>query len=137
MPPAARKAARRKVLVIDDNQDATFALKKMLELVGHQVVSAGDGAAGIALAREIVPQVILCDIGLPGGMSGYDFAAAVRSDPVLKSVYLVAVSGYGQDEDRHRAKMAGFDNHMTKPVSGMDLEDLLTALPRFTDTNQG
>jgi PAS domain S-box-containing protein len=131
--PAARSAARRRILLIDDRRDAILPAKKMLELAGHEVFTAGDGPSGMALAREIRPDAILCDIGLPDGMNGYDVAAAIRAEPVLREVYLVALSGYGQEEDRERARAAGFDHHLTKPVSMRGLETLLTAFPRFPD----
>jgi PAS domain S-box-containing protein len=124
-------AVPRRVLLIDDRRDAILPVRKMLELAGHEVFTAADGASGVALARAIRPEVIFCDIGLPDGMSGYDVAAAVRSDSMLAGVYLVALSGYGQEEDRRRSQEAGFDNHLTKPVSIGDLETLIGTLPRF------
>lgn len=76
------------------------------------------------LARQVEPHVVLCDIGLPG-MSGYEFAHAVRADAHLKEVRLIAVSGYGQDEDRQRARDSGFDQHLTKPVRREQLKALI------------
>jgi PAS domain S-box-containing protein len=124
-------AARKRVLLIDDRRDAILPARRMLELAGHDVTIAGDGPSGVALAREIVPDVILCDIGLPDGMSGYDVARAIRAEPRLREIYVVAVSGYGQEEDRQKAREAGFDYHLTKPVSKASLESLMATLPRF------
>lgn len=120
--------ARRRVLVIDDLEDAAFAIKKLLELDGHEVFTAADGPRGLELAREVVPEVVLCDIGLPA-MSGYEVAAALRAEPVLRRAHLVAVSGYGQEEDRQQARQAGFDDHLTKPVSRDRLRSLFSAVP--------
>jgi CheY-like chemotaxis protein len=122
--------------LIDDRRDAILPAKKMLELAGHDVFTACDGPSGVALASAIVPDVILCDIGLPEGMTGYDVAAAIRSAPAVKDVYLVAVSGYGQDEDRQRARAAGFDNHLTKPVGKSSLDTMMASLPRFPDSKR-
>jgi CheY-like chemotaxis protein len=126
-------AVPRRVLLIDDRRDAILPARKMLEMAGHEVFTAADGASGVALARAMRPDIIFCDIGLPDGMSGYDVVAAVRRDSTLSGVYVVALSGYGQEEDRRRSQEAGFDNHLTKPVSIDDLEKLIGALPRFAD----
>jgi CheY-like chemotaxis protein/two-component sensor histidine kinase len=115
---------RKRVLVVDDYQDALLAIRKMLELDGHEVYTAADGARAIELIREFTPHVVLCDIGLPG-MSGYEFARAVRSEPGLQAVRLIAVSGYGQEEDRQRARESGFDYHLTKPVRREQLKTLI------------
>ena len=132
VPPRTADAPRR-VLLIDDRRDAILPVRKMLELSGHEVVTAADGTSGIAMARAIRPDVIFCDIGLPDGMSGYEVAARIRTDSNLKDVYLVALSGYGQEHDRRRSREAGFDNHLTKPVTKDDLERLIETLPRFAD----
>lgn len=89
----------RRVLLIDDRRDAILPTKAILERLGHKVSTASDGQSGLNLARQVVPEVILCDIGLPGEWTGYDVAAAIRSDAALRDVYLVAVSGYGAEED--------------------------------------
>ena len=92
----------------------------LLELIGHEVEVAFDGADGLAKARASRPEVVLCDIGLPG-MDGYAVARALRAAPETASAFLIALTGYGQDDDRRRALEAGFDAHLTKPA---DLEDL-------------
>ena len=114
-----------RVLIIDDNRDAALPMNKLLSMRGHTVAVAVDGPSGVAKAREFNPDVILCDIGLPGQMNGYDAAQALRADPTTKGAFLVAVTGFGQDEDRRRAALAGFDRHMTKPVSYVDLVALM------------
>lgn len=104
-----------RVLVVEDNRDTAETLRDLLELCGHEVVVAHTGPDGLSFAREFRPDVVLCDIGLPG-MDGYDLAAALRRDPATASARLIAVSGYGRDEDRTRALEVGFDRHMLKPV---------------------
>lgn len=115
-------AAPLGVLVIEDHRDGAESLRMMLELFGHEVRVAHTGQAGIEIAREFQPAVILCDLGLAGGMSGYDVARSLRQDPALAGVRLVAVSGYGQPEDKARAQAAGFDFHFTKPVDPVELQ---------------
>jgi len=113
-----------KVLVVDDNQDAANALRLLLEGDGHEVKTASDGVAGLALAREYKPDYLLLDIGLPR-LSGYDVAASLRADPAMKPTILVAITGYGQVHDRVRTAAAGFDHHLTKPVEFSVLQRLL------------
>src|SRR4029453_3865661 len=96
-----------------------------LRLSGHVVRLARSGGEGIAAAREFSPDVVLCDIGLEGGMDGYAVARALRSDPVFVGSYLVAVTGYGREEDIQRAREAGFDRPLTKPVDPKALELML------------
>jgi CheY-like chemotaxis protein/anti-sigma regulatory factor (Ser/Thr protein kinase) len=124
-PPAqARPAATpRRVLVIDDNNDAANALRLLLENEGHEVKVAHDGVSGLALAREYRPEYLLLDIGLPR-LSGYDIAARVRGDPVLKGTTIVAITGYGQLHDRARTAAVGFDHHLTKPVEFTALQEV-------------
>ncbi len=119
--PVERRAAavrerHRRVLVIEDNIDAADSLRDVLQVQGHEVAVAYDGGSGIALAREFRPEVVLCDIGLPG-MDGYEVARAFRADEALRSAQLVALSGYALAEDQQRASEAGFDQHLTKPPS--------------------
>lgn len=116
-PPAeAATTGARRVLVVDDNVDSATMLGHLLRLAGHEVTVAHDGPEALEQARAHAPDVIVCDIGLPGGMSGYEVAAAVRADPALSATRLVALTGYGRPEDRQRALEAGFDAHLTKPV---------------------
>ncbi|HWB00208.1 MAG TPA: PAS domain S-box protein, partial [Pirellulales bacterium] len=121
--PAA-DAKRRRVLVVDDSVDAAKTIAMLLRLWGHDVKTAHDGAEALAIAHDFLPEVVLLDIGLPG-MNGYELARRMRSEPPLAKVRLVAVSGYGQQEDLRRSKEAGFDQHFTKPVEPAALERLL------------
>jgi signal transduction histidine kinase/ActR/RegA family two-component response regulator len=125
---AGGKDFRRRVLVIDDNLDAAESLRDVLELNGHEVRVAEDGPGGIALARRFVPDVLVCDLGLPG-MDGYEVARTFRADPVLAGVFLVALSGYALPEDRRRSAAAGFVHHLAKPPDLDFLEGLLRDLP--------
>jgi PAS domain S-box-containing protein len=132
-PPAATQVDRqggpsRLVLIVEDNPDAGRTLGDVLELSGHRVRVVTDARSGVALAREVRPDVILCDIGMPE-MDGYDFARAIRSDPVLRRTRLIAVTGYAQPEDDERARQAGFDAHLPKPPPLDVLERLLREEP--------
>ena len=126
-PVLAKRAYR--ILVIEDNRDAAKSMKKLLELVGHRVETAFSGAAGVEAARAFHPQVVLCDIGLPGGMDGYAVARALRQEASLASAHLIALTGYAQEEDQRCAREAGFNRHMTKPVDFPELQAVLASLP--------
>ncbi len=115
---------RRRVLVVEDNADAAESLASLLTLEGFDVRAAHDGLTAIHLARSFRPEVVLLDIGLPG-MDGYEVARRLRQEDGLKQALLVALTGYGQDQDRRRSAEAGFDHHLVKPVSPSLLEDLL------------
>ncbi|HSU82374.1 MAG TPA: MEDS domain-containing protein [Thermoanaerobaculia bacterium] len=123
-PDAVPHSAARKILVIEDNPDAAATMRDFLELSGHEVELAVSGTDGVQAARELHPEVVLCDLGLPG-MTGYEVATALRKDPETRSAKLIAVTGYGRDEDRRRSKEAGFDLHLTKPVDPVQLKALL------------
>jgi CheY-like chemotaxis protein len=120
----AEGGARRRILVVDDNRDAAQALRLLLEADGHEVRMAGDGASGLAAAREYRPDVALLDIGLPK-MNGFELAQRIREDPSLEGTLLVAVTGYGQMHDRARASASGFQHHLVKPVEFGALRQLL------------
>jgi CheY-like chemotaxis protein len=109
------------VLVVEDNRDAADSLRMFLELAGAQVAVAYTGPEGLQMARQFGPDVVLCDIGLPG-LSGYEVARCLRQDPATAGVHLVAVSGYGQPEDREKSRRAGFDAHLVKPVEPGELQ---------------
>ena len=100
----------------------------MLELGDHRVEVAYSGPEGIQKAKRFGPDVVFCDIGLPG-MDGYEVARTFRSDDRLRSAYLVALSGYAQPEDQQRAADAGFDRHMAKPPVTERIDDVLNELP--------
>jgi two-component system CheB/CheR fusion protein len=96
----------------------------LLEVLGHQVTVAYSGPEGVQAAAQCQPDVVLCDIGLPG-LNGYGVASELRRNPATAHAHLIAVTGYGRDEDRRRAHEAGFDHHLTKPVDPGDLQPLL------------
>jgi CheY-like chemotaxis protein len=116
--------ARRRVFVIDDNHDAAETLAELIEMLGHTPVVAYDAFAGLASASEELPDVVLCDIGLPD-IDGYEFARQFRAIPSSDAVRLVALSGYAQPEDVTRATEAGFDVHVAKPPAPEKLAALL------------
>jgi PAS domain S-box-containing protein len=120
----ARNGNRLRILVVEDNRDAANSLRVLLELLGHQVAVAYSGPEGVSAARQERPDVVLCDIGLPG-LNGYGVARALRQDPTTAATRLIAVTGYGSDEDRRLSREAGFDLHLTKPVDPLDLQPLL------------
>jgi PAS domain S-box-containing protein len=126
--PAPAQRTHR-ILVIEDNRDAAESMKMLLGLVGHQVETAYTGAAGVETARAFHPQVVLCDIGLPGEMDGYAVARALRQEPSLASAHLIALTGYAQEDDQRCAREAGFNRHMTKPVDFAELQTVLASLP--------
>jgi PAS domain S-box-containing protein len=115
-----------RVLVVDDNVDMARSIGMLLAQLGHTLSTAHDGPAALEAARKFKPDVILLDIGLPG-LDGYRVAEALRREPAFASVRLIAVSGYGQAEDRKRAEEAGFDLHLVKPVDMGTLVSALTA----------
>jgi signal transduction histidine kinase/ActR/RegA family two-component response regulator len=117
-------AGARRILVVEDNPDAAATLRDFLELSGHEVELAVSGLDGVQAARKFHPEVVLCDLGLPG-MDGFEVAAELRRDPETASAKLIAVTGYGREEDRRRSKEAGFDLHLTKPVDPAQLRALL------------
>jgi two-component system CheB/CheR fusion protein len=122
--------ARRRIVVVDDNVDAAESLALLLQHDGHEVQVAHDGHAALDAARGFRPDLVLLDIGLPG-MDGYDVARRLRIDPEVPALTLVALTGFGQDEDRRRTSAAGFDHHLTKPVEYDALAELIgTALRR-------
>jgi CheY-like chemotaxis protein len=125
--PVSDHAGSRRVLIIDDRRDAALPMQTLLRRLGHDVEVAQDGPEGVLKAMASRPEVVLCDIGLPGGMDGYAVAAALRSDATTRSAYLVAVTGYGQEDDRRKAIEAGFDRHLTKPVGLATLREVLAA----------
>jgi CheY-like chemotaxis protein len=120
--PAGRETPRR-IVVIDDNFDAAESLAMLLRLKGHEVHVAYDGPAGVALALKMDPDSVLIDIGLPG-IDGYEVAKQLRAQENGRAL-LVALTGYGQTEDRIKSEQAGFDHHLVKPVAQNVLEDLL------------
>jgi PAS domain S-box-containing protein len=113
-----------RVLVVEDHPDSADMMAFLIEAHGHQVFKARDGASALATALAVRPNVVFCDIGLPG-MNGYELAAEMRKQSQLGDMRLIAVSGYGREEDRQRAEAAGFDAHLTKPIEPQVLHSLL------------
>jgi signal transduction histidine kinase len=117
-----------RVLVVDDNLDVATTLRDLLAANGHEVEVAHDGPAALEKARGFRPEVILCDLGLPG-MTGFELATRLRREPSGARSRIVAISGYGRESDRARAREVGFDEHLTKPVSEHTLARALRGAP--------
>jgi len=129
-------AAPQCILVVDDNRDAVESLAFLLQLAGHRVDTAFDGEAAFALAQQVRPDVVLLDLGMPK-VSGYEVARRIREQPWGKQIYLVALSGWGQADEKLRTQEAGFDAHLVKPVAPEALNRLLAttgAQPRDSGT---
>jgi PAS domain S-box-containing protein len=120
-------AASCRILVVDDNVDAAESLAMLLSISGHQVRTANNGLAGLDQVSSFRPDVVLLDLGMPG-IDGYETARKIRESQSDKQPFVVALTGWGQDEDRRRTKEAGFDFHMVKPVDTTALQDLLSTL---------
>jgi CheY-like chemotaxis protein len=118
-----------RVLVVEDNRDTADGLRDLMELIGCTVDVAYSGPEGLRIAARSRPDLILCDLGLPG-MDGYEVAKELRRDPATSDARLIAVSGYGQEEDKRRCRQAGFDLHLTKPVEFADLQRLIDEASR-------
>ncbi|WP_437312628.1 PAS domain S-box protein [Sorangium sp. So ce385] len=128
-PPSRGSSHALRILIIEDNVDAAESLQALLALYGYDVEIALSGPAGVTAARSFRPEVILCDIGLPGGMDGYGVARALRESVNLSSPSLmIALTGYGQEEDQRRVREAGFDMHFIKPIDLSSLQRLLASL---------
>jgi CheY-like chemotaxis protein len=125
--PAPGPAGRRRVLVADDNADAAESLAMLLGLTGNEVRTAADGLEAVEVAAAFRPDVAVLDIGMPR-LTGHDAARRIRAESWGKSVVLIALTGWGQDDDRRRTAEAGFDLHLTKPVDPAALEALLADL---------
>jgi PAS domain S-box-containing protein len=125
-------AAAHRILVVDDSQDAAESLAMLLELTGNETHTAHDGLEAVETAARVRPDLVLLDIGLPK-INGYEAARRIREQPWGKSVVLVALTGWGQDEDRQKAREAGFDGHMVKPIDPEALTKLLAAFPPAGD----
>lgn len=121
---ATFRKLQRRVLVIEDNKDAADTLQEVLEMQGHEVAVAYSGPDGIAKARQFRPDLVFCDIGLPG-MDGYEVARRFRADEELKDTHLIALSGYALPEDLRRAAEAGFERHIAKPLTLATIEKVV------------
>jgi CheY-like chemotaxis protein len=123
VPPLV--SAPLRILVVDDNEDAADSMALLLELDGHEVRIARDGLHAVEAAAQWTPDVVLLDIGLPQ-LDGYEVARRIRAQRHgVNGVMLIAITGWGQDEDRRRSRDAGFNAHLTKPVDYGDLNKLL------------
>jgi CheY-like chemotaxis protein len=123
--PGAPSAPRR-VLIADDNVDFAMSLEAILKSIGHDVRVTHDGMSAVDIAASFVPEIAFVDIGLPG-RNGYDVARTLRQMPQTATCTLVAVTGWGQDEDRRRSQEAGFGVHLVKPVDPQQVIDIVAA----------
>jgi signal transduction histidine kinase/ActR/RegA family two-component response regulator len=128
----ADRVTPRRILVVDDNRDATDALTILLKTQGHLVRTAYDGIEAVEAAKAHRPEVVLLDLGLPR-LNGYEVARAIRALPWGRQAELIAVTGYGQAEDRRLAAQAGFDRHLTKPVQAAQLKAILASMDNRSD----
>lgn len=124
--PGKGAELRARILLADDNRDAADSMAMLLELNGHEVIVAYSGNQALELGRLHSPQVAVLDIGMPD-MSGYEVARTARKEDWGKDIYLIALTGWGQAEDKEKARAAGFDRHLTKPVDPDRVHELLTA----------
>jgi CheY-like chemotaxis protein len=124
MSDSTNGGAGRRILVVDDNRDSAKTLGLLLKLMGHETHLAHDGAEAIAEAERVRPELILLDIGLPK-MTGHDVCRAIRQQPWGEEMVIIAVTGWGQDDDRRRSQEAGFNGHLVKPVAPEVLKQLM------------
>ncbi|HEX5463057.1 MAG TPA: response regulator [Steroidobacteraceae bacterium] len=120
-------APKRRLLVVDDNRDAAESMSMLLEMWGHDVAYAYDGPSALERAEQWQPEAVFLDIGLPG-MDGYEVAERLRELPQSKDAVLIAITGYGQEDDRLRSRRAGIDHHLVKPVAPDTLRNLIDSL---------
>lgn len=125
--PPETEPRRFKILVVDDNRDSALSLAMMLSIMGHETRTAHDGESAVSTAESFRPEVVLLDIGLPK-LNGYEVAQRIRENAWGTSMFLIAVTGWGQDEDRQRSTEVGLNVHMVKPVEPAALERLLAEL---------
>ena len=128
VPEVSDAIASHRVLVVDDNTDSADSLTVLLQLVGQQTRVAYEGLAAVEAAEQFQPDLILLDVGLPQ-IDGFEVCRRIRAQNGSRSVKIVAVTGWGQNEDRRKSAQAGFDGHMVKPVDFAALMQLLAALP--------
>lgn len=122
------KASGGRILVVDDNHDAAESLQVLLSLMGNEVAVAYNGKEAVEVAEASRPDVVFLDIGLPG-MNGYDTARTIRRSEWGRNITLIALTGWGQQDDQELAREAGFDRHFLKPVAFEHLTDVLSGLP--------
>ncbi len=124
---ARRASTPLKVLVVDDNRDAAILMGRLLRTLGNDVQVVHDGFAALEAAEEFGPEAVLLDIGLPE-MDGYETARLLRELPKCKNVTIIAVTGWGQEEDREKGRLAGFNHHVVKPADSSTLMQLLNGV---------
>ena len=123
-PSPASPRVRSRALIIDDNRDAATTMAMFVEELGGTAFTAFDGASGLAAVERFQPDIVFMDIGMPG-LDGYEVCRRIRQMPAVRQVVLVAVTGWGQAQDKQRAFEVGFDAHLTKPVDPDALAQLL------------
>ncbi|HEY2417359.1 MAG TPA: response regulator [Steroidobacteraceae bacterium] len=128
--PAAPSTCQRRMLLVDDNQDALASLATLLRLAGHDVHTAADGLLALESAPRFLPEIAVLDIGMPG-LDGYELARRIRLQPWGQAMVLVALTGWGQENDRRRSHEAGFDSHWVKPL---DLDQFMNYLERLDES---
>ena len=127
MRPLQEPATVRRILIVDDNRDSADSLAMLLEITGNKTFVAHDGDEAIAAVEKHRPEVVLLDIGLPK-LSGHEVCRRVREQPWGKDIVVIALTGWGQEEDRRKSQEAGFDSHLVKPVNYDELLELLGSL---------
>jgi len=125
--PPRKTGESLRILVVEDNRDTADSLCLLLELYGYEVTVAYSGPDGVRAAEQYRPDVVLCDIGLPG-LDGYRVARKLRANPATANTHLIAVTAYGLDEDSRRSHEAGFEHHLVKPVDPEALQRMLNSL---------
>ena len=133
MSSAAAPAPTRRVLIVDDNEDGAESLALLLELSGHETRRAHDGVEALEIAEQYRPDAVLLDIGLPR-LNGYDVCRRIRNEEWGRDLAVVAMTGWGQEEDRIRSRQAGFTTHMVKPVDHEALLTFIGSLPPRSQT---
>ena len=123
------RALRSRVVIVDDNRDAAIAMSMLIDQLGGSTRIAHDAEGGLAAIEAFEPDIVFLDIGMPG-VDGYEACRRIRQHPWLRHLVVVAVTGWGQAQDKQRALDAGFDAHLTKPVDPTALADVLASLPR-------
>lgn len=121
------RISKRRLLVVDDNRDAADSMSMLLEMWGYEVAAAYDGPSALETAQQWRPEAVFLDIGLPG-MDGYEVAERLRELPQVNHLVLIAITGYGQEDDRRRSQRAGIDHHLVKPVAPDALRSLIDSL---------
>jgi len=135
-PASTQNAPRRRVLLADDNVDFANSLASLLTAHGHDVRVVHDGAEALRVAAEFLPECAFLDIGMPK-VHGYEVARRLKASPATADCVLVAVTGWGQEDDRRRARDAGFDRHLVKPIDPEQLEAILAGAGRAAKAGEG